>query len=292
VKAAIVSIVKQIAPDLQYADLQDVVSAAMVKAPSCGNQKAVRYALSDWLRDQIEIPQPVEDVELRRELQHARRTVRAASDADLAKWDSLLARLPEREKDVAIRLAAGYSERDICADLRLSKSTAHDAIKRLRRRYGDKVLWFVIIDALQELPDTKAARGEYVSDLAEYRRPTRPDRRDVFVGRKKTTRSFARCWNDSVTLQPTSPVRLRPAYWFPGIPIRPAWGAIQRRQSRTGGAYAVFLLPDDQQPVTVDTPNRRELAGLERGERFYFENRKHGLMLSIPVIVRNTDLYQ
>jgi DNA-directed RNA polymerase specialized sigma24 family protein len=175
-KAQLVAIVKEIAPSLQWCDLEDVVSAALVKAPTCGAQKAVRYALSDWLKEQTETPAPVDDIDLKREMQHARRTVRAASDEDLARWDALLARMPEKEREVAIRLAAGYSHRDIGAELGINHGTVTRTAARIKSRFIDPCLWYPILDALYSLPNTKAERAEYVTDLSEYRKPGYPTR--------------------------------------------------------------------------------------------------------------------
>jgi hypothetical protein len=295
-KAALVSIVKQIAPSLQWCDLEDVVSAALVKAPTCGAQKAVRYALADWLKEQTETPAPVDDVDLKRELQHARRAVRAASDEELAKWDALLARMPEREREVSVRLAAGFSMRDISADMGIGLASADRARKAIAKRLSDPVLWHPILDALYSLPNTKAERAEYVTELAEYRTgraershvlacdgETSPQRKPIFTGWfvpgqevDGIRRVEFRTW------EPTSATGL----------LQHAFDLTYEQSNnlkfapRAIGKTSMHL---DNQDLAEDSLRPREATGLQTGRRFYFEHNKHGAMLSAPVIQREYD---
>ena len=263
------AIVKEVAPTLQHADLADVVSAAMVKAQTCGPQKAVRYALADWLRDQVEVPQPTEDTELRKELQKAKRSVRAASPDELAKWDKLLSRLPERERQVAERLAAGYSHRDIGAELRINAGTVTRVVAKIRARFIDPQLWHPILDALYGLPDSRIGRAGWVTDLSEYRRPRTAQRRSVFACKGEV---FAP----------------RFATWF--VPCHEKRTTIHwtincetPKPRPTKGAYAVVLLPDEPRKESTVELTARELAGMERGERFLFEYRRP------PIVTRRVD---
>ena len=295
-RSQLVALAKQIAPDLQYHDLADVVSAALVKLPTCGPKQAIRYALADWLRDQVEVPAPIEDTELRRELQTARRSLRSADDAELAKWDSMLSRFPERERDVASRLAAGYSMRDIAAELRIGLASADRAVKALRGRLVDPILWHPILDALYGLPDSKIGRAEWDTDLSEYRVKRTTERRAVLavgkddkpvIFRPRFTTGFVPCHHRRKPY--------RPMTWYPGMTT---WNWHDRPEPAPSGLLAVafglghepnnYLRFSDgaqgkrSNDGTVEL-TRRELSGLERGERWLIDSDRHGVMVRTPL---------
>lgn len=282
------AIVQEVAPTLQHADMLDIVSAALAKLPTCGPQKAVRYALADWLRDQVDVPRPTEDIELRRELQKARRAVRAASAADLARWDKLLARLPEREREVAIRLAAGYSHRDIGAELGVNAGTVTRTVAKIRSRFADPCIWHPILDALYSLPDSKHARAAR-ADLSEYRHPQTAQRTAVFVGKREATerKPIFTTW-----FVPFHETRQAPLAWYPGMPIR-KWepttpsgllaiafglGHEPTNYLRFGGSNHGKRSIDETAELTT-----RETAGLIRGERWTIERPNGDVLVRTPV---------
>jgi len=298
----VASIVHRLAKDLSHADRQEVISASLVRVATGTEHaiSAVRWSLADWLRDRTESPAPVEDTELRRELQHARRSVRSASADDLAAWDKLLARLPEREKQVAERLAAGYSMRDIAGELQIGLASADRARKAIRRMLGDSVLWAPILDALYSLPDSIVGRGEYVSDLTEYRRSKSAERSPAPIGKRRAETFLPRFQTWFV---PCHEKRQSPLSWYPGMPIR-TWN--DRAEPKPAGLWAVafglghepnnflrFADPhagkrsrDELEQVAL---KRRERRGLSEGRRWFFESKKHGTMISAPVIRREYD---
>lgn len=296
--SAVRAIVHEIAPQMQAADREEIVSAALVKVCTCGAMKAVRYALADWLREQTEVPQPVDDVDLKRELQRARRSIRSASDEELAKWDAILSRMPEREREVAVRLAAGYSHRDIGAELAINHGTVTRVVARIRARFVDTCLWYPILDALYSLPNTKAERAEYVTDLSEYRPEPAAHHSTVFVVSQSDwelgIEPIRTTW--FVPYHDRRPV---PMKWYPGMPIR-MW----EPQGATGLWQHAFDLAHEpshnlkfadrhagkrssegDEPLETDLAPR-EVSGLDDGRRWFFEHPTHGTMISSPVIRR------
>ena len=274
----VAGIVNRLAKDLSACDRQEIISAALVRIATGTEHalSAVRWSLADWLRDRVEVPQPTEDTELRRELQRARRTVRAASAGDLAKWDALLARMPERERAIAERLAAGYSMRDIAADLGIGLASADRARKAVRRMLGDSVLWSPILDALWGLPDSKIGRADWVTDLTEYRRQKRS------AEHKNAPKVSGGTWTPRFTS------------WF--VPFHAERSVVQwtiksetPAPRPTRGAYAVILLPDESRKDSTVSVTGRELAGMERGERWTIDSSRFGPMVSSPVIRREFD---
>lgn len=287
----VASIVHKLASDLSHADRQEVISAALVRI-SAGTEhavSAVRWSLADWLRDQTTIPAPVDDVDLKREMQRARRAVRSASDEELAKWDSLLARMPEREREVAVRLAAGYSHRDIGAELRINHGTVTRTAARIKSRLIDPVLWHPIIDALYSLPHTMAERAEYVTDLAEYRTPRAAHRR---AAPKVTVETAQRKPIFTSWFVPCHEKRQSPMTWYPGMPVRKwepttASGLLAHAwQTLSFGAHHFGKRSTDGIDLADCSLRRREASGLASGHRWFFEHKTHGTMLSAPVIRR------
>lgn len=289
----VASIVHRLAGDLSHADRQEIISAALVRV-AAGTEhalSAVRWSLADWLRDQTETPAPVDDVDLKRALQRARRSVRSASDEELAKWDSLLSRLPERERDVAVRLAAGYSHRDIGAELRINHGTVTRVVARIRGRFVDTCIWYPILDALHSLPNTKQARAEYVTDLSEYRQPRTAHRSSAPIVAGETTEH--RTPIRTTWFVPCHVQRPAPMKWYPGMLIK-RW-----EPSNPSGLWATcwecFQIGPkhagkrSSEDVAETALSPREVLGLSDGRRWFFEHPTHGTMLSSQVIRREFD---
>lgn len=235
--ACCVELVRSIAPDLPRADLQEVVSGALLRI-SQGTEhyiSAVRWSLGEWLRQAVDVP--TEDKALaesiyldtgKRQGRHAQnlaRTIRQTrTQIDGANgWKALFSRCSETDQRVAAGLAAGWAHRDIAAETRLPLGTVESSIRRIRRKMSDYALWHPILDALFSLPDSKQGRAAYVTDLAEYRTKRVPSavRRPPSA---KTVVRFRRCWNDSVLLEPKREHEQRTprsAPWYPGMPYLP-----------------------------------------------------------------------
>lgn len=283
-KAEVIATLKEMGTGLQWADLADVIQSAMCKAESVGVQNACRYALSDWFAEQATVPTPTEDVDLERMLRSERRRL---PKADESGWKAVTAKLTEREKEVASRLSNGWSARDIAADLGLSVGTIAGATKRIRGRLADTALWFPILDALYGIPDTMRARGDYVTDLSEYRRQR--VRHSVLA--RKERRTSVRGWKlapaDCVLLQPTKEQSKPDTRWYPGMPIR-KWEPVTPsglwakcwEEFRIGkGSKRSVSKEDDCFPCDLKP---RELAGLQSGLRHFFR-RRDGWYLSSPL---------
>ena len=135
---------------------------------------------------------------------------------------------------------------------------------------GDSVLWSPILDALWGLPDSKIGRGEYVTDLSEYRRP-----------RQSAERSPAPKVSGG-TWQP------RFSTWF--VPFHAERSVVQwtiksetPAPRPTKGAYAVILLPDEPRKKSTIELTQRELAGMERGERWTIERSNGDVLVRTPL---------
>lgn len=311
---AVSAMVHRLAADLSHADRQEIISAALVRVATGTEHalSAVRWSLADWLRDQTEAPAPVEDTDLRRELQRARRAVRSASDEDLAKWDSLLSRMPEREREVAVRLAAGYSMRDVSAELGIGLASADRARKAIAKRLVDPVLWHPILDALWDLPATRKERESAHRNAVSVAKPVRAtgistitdgDTLCFASAKWLPERSHAPKVTGGATAQrklifttwfvPCHERRANPVMaWYPGVPIR-KW-----EPTKPSGLWAnaldllSFCPPHagkrslDGMALAEDTLKPREAYGLAEGRRFYFDHAKHGPMLSAPLFNR------
>jgi DNA-binding CsgD family transcriptional regulator len=320
-KAAVIATLREMASGLQSADLADVIQEAMVKVETCGVRNACRYALADWFQEQSSIPTPTEDSGLSEAqyldtgkrrgrhgemLQRTVRTVRREIDG-AAGWKAMFARATEKERSVAVRLAAGWSTRDIAADLGIAQQSAQATIKRLRTRLADVALWHPILDVLFSIPDTLIGRGEYDTDLTAYRSPrchvpvlVRDEKRPTQVHGWKLSPA------DTVLVQPTTRLRIRAEYWYPGCPVFgwsrsvPTW-----QPTMAGAEYRVLTYdPDGRSEYAPDLiafdgiPGRkgqpylkpRELSGLTEGQRWFFR-RADGWYLSSPVIRRDLDTF-
>lgn len=306
-----------IAPQLQNADLQDVVSGALVKIQQAQTDQvsvlnAIRWSLAEWLRDQTNVPQPTEDTGLseaqyldtgKRRGRHGeflQRTKRELQTTTDSTWQAITAKLSERETQVATRLAAGWSDYDIAEDLGIERGTAQACRRRLAKRLTDRALWIPILDALYSLPATKIERAEFDTDLSEYRRPR--FHASEFVSRKDKTAQRQLIF--TTWFVPCHEKRQAPLSWYPGMPIKrweptSATGLLQHAfdlayepsnnlkfAPKHAGKRSMHA---DNQDMADCHLARREANGLANGRRWFFESRTHGTMLSCPVIRREFD---
>jgi hypothetical protein len=155
-------------------------------------------------------------------------------------------------------------------------------------------LWYPIISALQDLPDTKQARAEYVTDLSEYRQEPTAHRSTVFVVRPSDyelgIQPIRTTW-----FVPCHARRPAPMKWYPGMPIK-RWepskpsglwaNALDLISFRPKHAGKTSRHPDNLDLCPDLDLRRREANDLANGRRWFFGHSKHGTMLSSPVIRR------